>query len=249
METWWYYLNLIKFKDFPKDKFLMEKDGKYRQLSVSRHYGLGYRYLRDLIEETFSDSRIYIPNSDFWDDWDPNGQYRNWTIEERENLKTRLLATTYYHTPPEPLKPLRDKRIPIEGEKKCRRCDKIGVPLERDHIQALHLGGKDETANLQWLCYLCHKFKTTEDHLKVEIDHHQKESWRRKMWEYRLEVHRKLNPLGAEEYHSYGEDRKTLWNYWSEFRITPSKRRKPDQDWPKQGQQLTFDTILEATAS
>jgi len=249
METWWYYLNLIDFKDFPKDKFVMEKDGRYRQFSVRGHYGLGYEYPRNLIEQTFSDSKIHIPSSDFWDDRDPDGRYRDWTLQDREDLKRRLLEMLCYHTPEEMVKPLRDKRIPIEGEKKCKRCSRKGESLQRDHILALYLGGKDETANLQWLCVRCHKFKTTEDHLKRQIENHQVGTWRRRMWEYRLEVHRRLNPPEAEEYHSYGEDPKTLWDYWTAFRITPQKKLKPDEDWPKQDQQITFDTILETTVS
>ena len=37
------------------------------------------------------------------------------------------------------------------------------------------------------------------------------------MWEYRLETLTRLNPPESEEFHSYGEDPRTLWDQWSIF--------------------------------
>lgn len=114
--------------------------------------------------------------------------------------------------------PLRDTTIPIVGPEVCKRCGRI-EKLERDHIIPLHLGGKDETANLQYLCYVCHKFKTTADKIDKELRSFREEevialTWRYRMWKYRKEAHERLNPVGTAEYHSYWDDPKTHWGHW-----------------------------------
>ena len=47
----------------------------------------------------------------------------------------------------------------------CQMCQLI-TPLrdgEADHIIPLHLGGKDNDDNRQWLCKQCHKLKSDKE--------------------------------------------------------------------------------------
>ena len=105
----------------------------------------------------------------------------------------------------------RDPKIPILGPKECKRCNRT-KDLERDHIKTLSHGGSDTTENLQWLCWICHKVKTTEDRIQYGL--RDEASWRYKMWMYRLEALRKLNPPGQEYYVSYWDDPKTHRERW-----------------------------------
>ena len=62
------------------------------------------------------------------------------------------------------------ERIALRDEYTCRTCHLI-TPLqigEVDHITPLHLGGKDNDDNRQWLCKQCHKLKSD----KEERDRH-----------------------------------------------------------------------------
>jgi len=112
--------------------------------------------------------------------------------------------------------PLRDTAIPITGPEICKRCGRT-EKLERDHIIPLHLGGKDETANLQYLCQVCHKVKTIEDKINNTLRKFSDSQfgWRYRMWKYRQEAHERLNPVGSTEYHSYWEDSKTHYDHWA----------------------------------
>ncbi len=123
----------------------------------------------------------------------------------------------------------RDPRITIEGPKQCSRCPRT-VDLERDHIKPLSKGGSDVTDNLQWLCYICHKFKTTEDLLKADVARYDnnatRDTWHHKMWSYRLETLRRLNPPGHEDYISYWNDPRTHYEKWYQ---SPKKKVKAEQ--------------------
>ena len=87
----------------------------------------------------------------------------------------------------------------------CRRCRRT-ERLERDHIQALSRKGKDKSSNLQYLCSVCHRFKTSEENLIETIQQYSFRSRKRRLWEYRLKVLRDLNPVGGESYVSYWKD-------------------------------------------
>lgn len=90
----------------------------------------------------------------------------------------------------------------------CRRCRRT-ERLERDHIQALSSRGKDESSNLQYLCHICHRFKTSEDRLIETIQQYSLRNRRRRLWECRLKALRDLNPIGGESYVSYWKDFQT----------------------------------------
>jgi 5-methylcytosine-specific restriction protein A len=45
----------------------------------------------------------------------------------------------------------------------CQSCHKTIANGEVDHIIPLHLGGRDSSHNMQWLCVQCHKEKTTKE--------------------------------------------------------------------------------------
>ena len=200
-EEAWYWLQIIGFRKLDKEYFIYS-NGKL--IFSKKHLVTD---ARKNIESLFSDKHVFKPPPD-------------WKLEENRYFGFGCPA---YH---EPKKPYRDKSIPIDAPELCKRCSRK-ERLERDHIKPLHQGGLDKTDNLQYLCYKCHKFKTAEDKLINEIPHHAEGSWRREMWEYRLEAHRRLNPPEAEEYHSYGEDPKTLWDYWDKIqRETLNKERE-----------------------
>ena len=142
-------------------------------------------------------------------------------------LNVRELFTDFIGGFHEPRRPVRDKSITIPKLPNCQRCGRPDS-LERDHVKPLHLGGRDESSNLQYLCVVCHRFKTTEDKILRAIERHEyqdKRGWRARMWKYRLEVLRKLNPPGKESYASYWNDTKTHYERW--YR-KPIKRPVPD---------------------
>ena len=121
----------------------------------------------------------------------------------------------------------RDRSIKIIAPKKCKRCGGR-KRLERDHIIALSKGGSDEASNLQWLCTVCHDYKTARDEIMYGInrlEHLMKHDkylgkdvfgmeWRLEMWKYRLEVLDRLNPVGQKHYVTYWIDEKTHWEFW-----------------------------------
>lgn len=50
----------------------------------------------------------------------------------------------------------------------CAECLKEGIVApgtQRDHIQPKHLGGSDDTTNLQWLCEACHYRKSARERI------------------------------------------------------------------------------------
>ena len=188
-EESWYLLNLIGFRKLEGSWFHGHRTRKHQESSeVKRN-----------VETLFSDEHVYKPLGLFG--------------EDTENEKRLWLGTMNYH---EPIKPYRDRRIEIKGPKKCARCGSI-ENLEREHIVPLHVGGADESNNLQWMCAKCHDFKHAEEKILAELEYKKKGTWRYEMWEYRLNALRRLNPTEAEKFHSYGEDPKTLWSYWSKI--------------------------------
>ena len=64
----------------------------------------------------------------------------------------------------------RVRRSALERDNyQCRQCGR-GGRMEVDHVQPLHLGGPwYDLANLQSLCYGCHKLKT-QGEFKVRPD-------------------------------------------------------------------------------
>src|SRR5487761_129149 len=153
------------------------------------------RIAKENIDKLFSDDHVFKPPPD----WEGPAHHRN------------VVSWGSYH---EPTKPLRDKSIPIKGPKRCVRC-KSRKNLEREHIIALKDGGEDVSSNLQWMCQKCHDLKHSEEKILDELEHMSPENWRYEMWQYRLEALRRLNPIGAPIFHSYGEDPKTLWDHWA----------------------------------
>ena len=54
-------------------------------------------------------------------------------------------------------------RILLRDEYTCRRCGRVSVDLEIDHIVPLHLGGAETDENRQSLCPVCHAEKNAEE--------------------------------------------------------------------------------------
>lgn len=51
----------------------------------------------------------------------------------------------------------------------CRMCGRITDEGDCDHIVPIHKGGKDEMANLQWLCRTpCHAEKTERESAEAQ---------------------------------------------------------------------------------
>jgi 5-methylcytosine-specific restriction endonuclease McrA len=112
-------------------------------------------------------------------------------------------------------KPQRDDHIPIKGPHVCsRKGCRRRARLQRDHVVPLYLGGKDVEENLQWLCETCHRVKTVGDRIRQKLKHLPVESWRFKMWSYRLEALERLNPPGQDGYRTYWADAKTHYDVW-----------------------------------
>ena len=56
------------------------------------------------------------------------------------------------------------KRIMLRDGYKCQVCGRVTVDGEVDHLQPLHLGGRESDANRQWICREpCHRLKTEEE--------------------------------------------------------------------------------------
>jgi len=50
----------------------------------------------------------------------------------------------------------------------CRHCgDLLQSTFEVDHIVPLHLGGSNETSNLQVLCCMCHALKSQKERIAL----------------------------------------------------------------------------------
>lgn len=129
---------------------------------------------------------------------------------------------------------IRDRTIKIKAPKKCNRCGSR-KRLERDHIIPLSKGGGDEASNLQWLCTICHDYKTARDEIVYEINRRERVlkfgsdfglEWRLEMWSYRLEALNRLNPVGQKHYVTYWDDPKTHWDYWGDRYTKRAKEAK-----------------------
>ena len=55
------------------------------------------------------------------------------------------------------------KRIMLRDGYKCQVCGRVTIGGEVDHLQPLHLGGRESDANRQWLCRSCHRAKTEQE--------------------------------------------------------------------------------------
>ena len=59
------------------------------------------------------------------------------------------------------------KYVASKYDWKCNNCkSKLDYLYEIDHIVPLYAGGTNDTYNLQPLCKMCHKIKTSNDRLK-----------------------------------------------------------------------------------
>lgn len=57
------------------------------------------------------------------------------------------------------LQRIRD-RILLRDEYTCRKCGRVTVDLEVDHVVPLHLGGRESDENRACLCRKCHDLKS-----------------------------------------------------------------------------------------
>jgi 5-methylcytosine-specific restriction protein A len=55
------------------------------------------------------------------------------------------------------------KRILLRDNYTCRKCGRVSVDLEIDHVTPLHLGGQETDSNRQSLCRDCHDIKSLEE--------------------------------------------------------------------------------------
>ena len=55
------------------------------------------------------------------------------------------------------------KRVLLRDHYTCRRCGRVSVDLEVDHIVPLFLGGAESDENRQALCRECHAAKSAEE--------------------------------------------------------------------------------------
>lgn len=55
------------------------------------------------------------------------------------------------------------QRVLLRDEYTCRKCGRVGMDLQIDHIVPLHLGGNNSISNLQSLCKTCHKLKSDKE--------------------------------------------------------------------------------------
>lgn len=128
---------------------------------------------------------------------------------------------TLYHVP----RNVRKRNIEITCEKRCQRCGGTDR-LEREHIIPLSKGGKDESGNLRYLCYVCHKFHHAEQDILYGIKQSKEKGkpvWHLRMWEYRLKILRDLNPVGQTHYVSYWSDPQTHYEKWyRKLKVKPS---------------------------
>lgn len=86
----------------------------------------------------------------------------------------------------------------------CVRCRRGGKLHLRDDVSVPSV----------WYCRLCRRVNKQEIHLLEMIERHSGcdcpfDVGRKALWERRLEVHRKLNRVGATVYRKYWEDEST----------------------------------------
>ena len=83
------------------------------------------------------------------------------TLKSRPaTLDTRRGAPAVKRIVGRTLQKIRD-RILLRDEYTCRKCGRVTVDLEVDHIVPLHLGGRESDENRQCLCPTpCHSDKT-----------------------------------------------------------------------------------------
>lgn len=55
------------------------------------------------------------------------------------------------------------KRILLRDDYACRKCGRVSVELEIDHVVPLYLGGRESDSNRQSLCSECHAIKSDEE--------------------------------------------------------------------------------------
>ncbi len=55
------------------------------------------------------------------------------------------------------------RRVLLRDHYTCRRCGRVSVDLEADHIVPLFLGGAESDENRQALCRECHAAKSAEE--------------------------------------------------------------------------------------
>jgi len=55
------------------------------------------------------------------------------------------------------------RRVLLRDHYTCRRCGRVSVDLEVDHIVPLFLGGAESDENRQALCRECHAAKSAEE--------------------------------------------------------------------------------------
>ena len=55
------------------------------------------------------------------------------------------------------------ERVLLRDSYTCRRCGRVSLHLEVDHIRPLHLGGRESDENRQALCCDCHAAKSAEE--------------------------------------------------------------------------------------
>jgi 5-methylcytosine-specific restriction endonuclease McrA len=55
------------------------------------------------------------------------------------------------------------ERILLRDCYTCRRCGRVSIDLEVDHIVPLHLGGPESDENRQSLCRECHDTKSEQE--------------------------------------------------------------------------------------
>ena len=55
------------------------------------------------------------------------------------------------------------ERVLLRDSYTCRRCGRVSLHLEVDHIRPLHLGGRESDENRQALCRDCHAAKSAEE--------------------------------------------------------------------------------------
>ena len=55
------------------------------------------------------------------------------------------------------------RRVLLRDHYTCRRCGRVSVDLEVDHIVPLFLGGAESDENRQALCRECHDAKSADE--------------------------------------------------------------------------------------
>lgn len=58
--------------------------------------------------------------------------------------------------------------VKVRDNYTCQACGRLTEEGDCDHIVPLHKQGKDEAANLQWLCRPCHADKTERESAEAQ---------------------------------------------------------------------------------